>query len=172
MLELQDVHPRLTDRRIIACRAPLEAGVAKLQGLLESQSIAVFDHITRFDMDGVLTSIERVDGFCDRATGEAHALARAEKLAEPYRSNDWWKEAPDRVREVNVLPATRSLVPGRAPPQFSCAALRADEYSTAYVRLYPLDMSGEADMVDTLLSFIGFEEDFFDLLLRLGGVER
>jgi len=146
MFDLQDVHARLSGSRALFCREPLEAGLDKLERKLSGDTIAVFDHITQFDYDGVLTKIQQVEGFSNLSDAEAYAIVRSRELTAPYATDTCWKTAPRQVREANVLPATGYLMPGWVPLQFSCEAFRRSEYDTAYLRLYVVDLSDGVDL--------------------------
>jgi hypothetical protein len=165
MFPLSDIHPSLTGKLILECKSPLIAGLSKLKADLTNRRMAVFDHITEFDFDGVLTSVECVRGFDDPAAAESFVADRLAELTEKRLEDPRWQRAPAKPREVNVLPATGNLMPGRFPTQSGFVALRASEYETAYIRMYIIKNEGNGDLTEQLLSFDGIQDDIVHYLM-------
>ena len=167
MFALREVHPALKGQWIIAMREPLARGLACLRTSLEGCRFAVFDHVTEYDYDGVMTSIGQVAGFKDCAEAEAHAGQRCDEIVGSFQVEDRWKPQNIPPRPANILPATGSRILGTLPVQFAFSALRANEYESCYVRTYIVEAEPER-LVDSLLSNNLFAEDFARLISKLG----
>ncbi|WP_156254873.1 hypothetical protein [Sandarakinorhabdus oryzae] len=166
MFSLSDVHPGFSGKLILECKGPLISGLSSLRAKLANKRFAVFDHVTEFDYDGVLTSVECVRGFDDRAAAERFIVDRVSEFTTERLEDPRWKQAPVQPREVNVLPATGNLMPGRYPKQSGFAAFRASEYETAYLRLYIVENNGTGDLTEQILSFDGIQDDIVRYLMH------
>ena len=83
-------------------------------------------------------------------------------------ADERWKAVPIPEREANVLPETGTIVPGRYPTQTGFAAFRANEYESLYVRTYIIAAEDYDQLIDTLLSFDGFQEEMISFLIKTG----
>jgi hypothetical protein len=97
MFALREVHPALKGQWIIAMREPLARGLACLRASLEGCRYAVFDHVTEYDYDGVMTSIGQVAGFRDRVEAEAHAGQRCDEIVGSFQVEDRWNVNAGRI---------------------------------------------------------------------------
>ena len=168
MFSLSEVHPGLSGRLIVECKAPIERGLAKLRKELANRQIAVFDHVTEFDYDGTWSAIETIRGFDEASEAAAYALARLDELVGARLQDGTWSISSTPAREVNVLPATHNVMPGKFPNQSGFAALRASEYETCYFRTYTIEATQSVSLVETLLGFSGLGEDLVDYLRHQG----
>lgn len=106
MFSLREIHPALIGRIIASLREPMASGLARLQADLEGACLAVFDHVTDFDYDGVLTKIGQITGFRDLDAAKRHACERSAALVSARMADPNWKLQDVPAREANVLPAT------------------------------------------------------------------
>lgn len=83
-------------------------------------------------------------------------------------ADESWNAAPTPEREANALPATGTIVPGRYPMQTGFAAFRANEYESLYIRTYVIAAEDSDQLIDTLLSFNGFQEEMISFLIKIG----
>lgn len=167
MFRLSEVHPALKGQWIIAMREPLTKGLGRLRRNLDGCRFAVFDHLTEFDYDGVLSSIGQIAGFRDRHEAEEHARQRCDEIAQSFLADRRWKQQIVPPRDANILPATGNRMPGSLPSQVAFSALSASEYETCYVRSYIVEAQ-PGSLVDQLLSNDFFANDFADHLAKLG----
>lgn len=171
MFLLSEIHPRLRGKLILGCKAPLQAGIDRLRADLSGATTVVFDRISQFDFDSTWDTITIIKGFCNDGEAQSFATALLAGLVETTLADESWKAAPTPEREANVLPATKTIVPGRYPMQTGFAAFRANEYESLYVRTYVIAAEDHNQLIDTLLSYDGFQEEIISFLLKIGQIE-
>jgi len=167
-----EVHPALTGSWVAHLKQPMAAGLDLLRTRLASCQFAVFDHVTEFDYNGMLTSVRDIAGFRDRAAALQYANQSVEQFVQERLLAGTWKLQDVLPWPANMLPATRNIVPGKIAAQCGFAGLRANEYETCYIRTYLIE-ADPAHIVDDILSNDFMAEEFARFLVELGeGVAR
>lgn len=168
MFNLSEVHPALSGQLATGCRQAFELGFERLIAHQADRPVALVEHVTEFDFDGLFTTIEDVSFFdCFDSASEEGRL-RLEKLAEARLAEGRWDKADTAPREANILPATGSVVPGRFPAQAGFVALRASDYETCYFRTYVISEDMPGGLIPKLFSLDGIYDDLVSYLISLG----
>lgn len=151
IFSLSEIHPKLSGQRFVELRSRLERGIASLNSLLSGCSLAVFDHVSEFDYDGLTTSIGAISGFQSERDTAVFAYQRLKDQFLARLEQPKWHLQSEPVKPANVLPATGNRMPGRLPTQIASAGLRASGYESCYIRVY-LVQSEPASLVDNLMA--------------------
>lgn len=162
-----EVHPALTGSWVVRLKQPMKTGLEHLRARLAECHFAVFDHVTEFDCDGMLTSIRDIAGFTDRDQALRYAGQSVDRFVQERLQMGTWKLQDVPPWPANMLPATRTIVPGKIAAQCGFAGLRANEYETSYILTYLIE-ADPAHIVDDVLSNDFVYEELARFLVELG----
>ena len=169
LFKLSEINPSWHGQRIIACREPLELGLARLRAKCEGQQFLGFALISDVDYDGLSQCIDGFEAYGNLADAEGELEQRLATIEEQIlgMEQDWLRWEP---AEQEALYPT--MWDGKSGSAILARKFKTtSEYDTLRVQMIMID-SAKGDTVEQLLKIESWQDEVVVALERLGGTGR
>lgn len=166
--ELSTIRDYWKGCRITSLHDPIVLGIERLKDICLGKAFLGFVLVHSFDYDGLLMSIDGVDGFeTEEAAGAALDRAIEVKAAQLLATNEGWEQVSDAPLPPQIMPATGSTMPGRFARQIAGRKfMRGNPYDSIYFRAMLLERS--SDLAEEFLRLDGHGHEVINYVERLG----